>query len=201
MSQTKKRVIAVIISTLMLAGLGFVYHAEWTYRFLTISKDKVYKSAAIPLDKLPSYLDRYNIKTVIDLREGSIIDPLNPAFTNDVIKEEALVKSMDGISYINIPSSQIPSKENLEDFYKVLDNPINYPVLIHCHHGTGRAAIYSALYRIEYENHSPDLARRKTRLLTKFSSFDDGSPKGEWLKQYKPRRISEASFVTENTSL
>jgi protein tyrosine/serine phosphatase len=32
-----------------------------------------------------------------------------------------------------------------------MDNKDNYPVLIHCYHGTGRAEMYSALYRIEYE--------------------------------------------------
>jgi protein tyrosine phosphatase len=32
-----------------------------------------------------------------------------------------------------------------------MDNSDNYPVLIHCYHGTGRAEMYSALYRIEYE--------------------------------------------------
>lgn len=193
MSQSKKRIFAVSIGILVLATLGFVYHAVWNYRFLTISENKVFKSAAIPLDKLPDYLNRYNIKTVIDLRKGNVIDPLNPAFTNDVKKEEALVNKIDGVSYINIPSAQIPSNENLIDFYEVIDDTANYPLLIHCHHGTGRAAMYSALYRIENENYSPDAARKKTRLLTQFSSFDDGSPKGEWLKKYTPRRISEKS--------
>jgi protein tyrosine/serine phosphatase len=27
-----------------------------------------------------------------------------------------------------------------------MDNSDNYPVLIHCYHGTGRAEMYSALY-------------------------------------------------------
>ncbi len=198
MSRTGKRIVISLIGLLMLVGVGFVYHAEWTYRFLTISKNKVYKSAAIPLDKLSGYLEDYNIKTVIDLREGNIIDPLNPSLLNDIQKEEKLVESIDGISYINIPSKQLPSEENLENFYNVLDDPNNYPVLIHCYHGTGRAAMYSALYRIEYENHSPDLARKKTRLWTKFSSFDHDSPKGEWLKKYVPRKASKKVLITNN---
>jgi protein tyrosine/serine phosphatase len=28
-----------------------------------------------------------------------------------------------------------------------MDNSDNYPVLIHCYHGTGRAEMYSALYQ------------------------------------------------------
>jgi predicted protein tyrosine phosphatase len=52
-----------------------------------------------------------------------------------------------------------------------MDNSDNYPVLIHCYHGTGRAEMYSALYRIEYEKFTNE-AHVKVRTLLKFSSFD-----------------------------
>ena len=68
-----------------------------------------------------------------------------------------------------------------------MDNEKNYPVLIHCHHGIGRAALYSALYRIEYENYSNEEARKKTRIPYIFSNFYDGTKKGEWLKKYTKR--------------
>jgi protein tyrosine/serine phosphatase len=63
-----------------------------------------------------------------------------------------------------------------------MDNKDNYPILIHCYHGTGRAEMYSALYRIEYENFTNEDARQGVRTLIRFSSFDDGTPKGEYLK-------------------
>jgi protein-tyrosine phosphatase len=66
-----------------------------------------------------------------------------------------------------------------------MDNKDNYPVLIHCYHGTGRAEMYSALYRIEYENFSNESARNGVRAFIKWSSFDYGTPKGEYLKAYK----------------
>jgi predicted protein tyrosine phosphatase len=68
-----------------------------------------------------------------------------------------------------------------------MDNPDNYPVLIHCYHGAGRAHLFSALYRIEYEDMSNEDARNKTRFFLKGSSFDEGTPKGEFLKNYKKR--------------
>jgi hypothetical protein len=40
-----------------------------------------------------------------------------------------------------------------------MDNSDNYPVLIHCF-GTGRAEMYSALYRIEYEKFTNEAARQ-----------------------------------------
>ena len=69
-----------------------------------------------------------------------------------------------------------------------MDNPKNYPVLIHCYHGIGRAQIYSAIYRIEYEGMSNEEARQKAAFPVMFSSFDDGKPKGEFLKNYKTRK-------------
>ena len=69
-----------------------------------------------------------------------------------------------------------------------MDNKANYPVLIHCYHGIGRAEMYSALYRIEYENFTNEAARQGVRTLIKYSSFDDGTPKGEYLKAYKSRK-------------
>jgi hypothetical protein len=47
--------------------------------------------------------------------------------------------------------------------------------------------LFGAVYRIEYEGMPNEEARGKTRLLLKGSSFDDGSPKGEFLKNYKKR--------------
>jgi hypothetical protein len=72
-----------------------------------------------------------------------------------------------------------------------LDDEKNYPVLIHCYHGTGRAQIYSALYRIEYEGWSNADARAKTRFIVQAlgykSSFADTKSKGRFLMNYKPR--------------
>lgn len=69
-----------------------------------------------------------------------------------------------------------------------MDNKANYPVLIHCYHGTGRAEMYSAIYRIEYKNFTNEQARKKVRNIIKWSSFDEGTPKGEYLKAYKSRK-------------
>ena len=95
-----------------------------------------------------------------------------------------------GVNYFNNGSDQVPQQHNLDMFFKIMDNQENYPVLIHCYHGVGRAEMYSAIYRIEYEGWDPNEARKSTRLLTKFSSFDIGKPKGDFLNNYKSRKDS-----------
>ncbi len=109
----------------------------------------------------------------------------NPEIPSELTAEKNVIEKIKGVKYFNNGSDQIPSQENLDAFFKIMDNEDNYPVLIHCYHGIGRAQLYSALYRIEYEGFTNEAARRKIRTILKFSSFDDGTPKGEFLKNYK----------------
>jgi protein tyrosine/serine phosphatase len=70
-----------------------------------------------------------------------------------------------------------------------MDNSDNYPVLIHCYHGTGRAEMYSALYRIEYEKFTNEAARQGVRTLLKFSSLMMEHLKENTLRHTNKKRI------------
>jgi protein tyrosine/serine phosphatase len=159
------------------------------HNFETITEGKVYKSGVIPPDEIESYVKKYKIKSIVDLRFPGTADlKNNPEIPAELTAEKLAIAKIKGVNYFNNGSDQVPNKDNLALFFKILDNPDNYPVLIHCYHGTGRAEIYSALYRIEYENFTNEAARQGVRTLVKFSSFDDGTPKGEYLKAYKSRK-------------
>lgn len=181
-----KILLLLVIVIAIIAGKD-LYNKHFNYNFKTITEGKVYSSGVIKPEKIKDYVKDYNIKTIVDFRHPEIIDELNPANLDDITLEKNAVAKINGVKHINIPSDQVPTQKNLDSLFKVLDNKNNYPVLMHCFHGTGRAQIYSAIYRIEYENMSNEDARSKTRRLVKFSSFDDGKPKGEFLKNYKKR--------------
>ena len=174
----------------------YIWHVHFNYRFEEISENKVYKSALIAPDKLESFLLDNKIKTVIDLLDAGVQDSLNPAKQGEIDAEDKAVDEINkkhnlNIEHINIASGQIPSKKTLEKFFEVLDKEESYPVLIHCYHGTGRAAMYSALYRIEYEEWSNYDARMKTRIVVEGlgyrSSFSEGREKGDFLINYQVR--------------
>jgi protein tyrosine/serine phosphatase len=161
------------------------------HNFETITEGKVYKSGVIPPDELESYVKKYKIKSIVDLRfPGTGDDINNPENVAELEAEKSAVAKINGVNYFYDGSDQVPTKENLVLFYKIMDNPANYPVLIHCYHGVGRAELYSAVYRIEYENMDKDKARTSTRFLTKWSSFDLGKPKGDFLHNYVSRKDS-----------
>ena len=166
-------VVALIIS----AGVSY-----WIYfngRFSTVTAGKVYRSGEMPLKNLLNNISQNNIRTVIDLRK--------PKY-QPYIDAERLLLSRIGIKHFNLPSSQIPSDETIDQFIKIMDEPNNYPVLIHCNDGVGRAVLLSAIYRIEYQAWDNDRARRASRWIIYGSSFGANSRKGIFLQNYIPRR-------------
>ena len=194
-----KRLSIAFLSLLLITGVAYAWHVHINYRFEEISENRVYKSALIAPDRLESFLIPNNIKTVINFIDPGTKDALNPGQMEHIVKEdEAIVqinkKHGTDIRHVNIPSGQVPNRNTLEKFFEVLDDDSAYPVLIHCYHGTGRAVIYSALYRIEYEDWDSEAARMETRALPMLvesslyrSSFSAGRGKGDFLINYIAR--------------
>jgi protein tyrosine/serine phosphatase len=195
------------IAIVVLVGLSYyLWDTYINFKFHTISENKVYKSGLIDPSKIESFLIDNKIKTVIDLLDPGVQDRLNPAKQIEIDAEDKAIAEVNkkhniNIKHINIPSGQVPTKKTLIKFFEVLDNKENYPVLIHCYHGVGRAMIYSAIYRIEYENWSNADAREKTRFIVEGfgyrSSFADGKSKGDFLMNYKPRSANEQSTLNQ----
>ena len=187
----KKRIIQILFSIIMIGaviGGKQYYDYKVNHNFKVISEGKVYKSGVIPPDDIADFVKEHNIKSIIDLRFPGTADLVNnPEIPVELVAEKEAAAKIVDLNYFNLGSDQVPTPENLEDFFKIMDNPASYPVLIHCFHGVGRAEMYSAIYRIEYENWDRDDARKETRFLTKFSSFDLGKPKGDFLHSYLKR--------------
>lgn len=189
------KIIGYSILTLIIAVTLFkLYDVNFNYRLREVTKNKVYSSGVIPTDKLKEKLTKLGIKTVIDLRIDSNLDPLNPSSESKISAEKAAIDKIKGISYVNISSGQKPSEKNIKDFLTVLDKKDAYPVLIHCHHGIGRAVLYSALYRIEYENFTNEDARQKTCFPLMFSNFDKNTTKGKFLTNYQKRNYTQKTY-------
>jgi protein tyrosine/serine phosphatase len=184
----KKKIIFTIVG-IVLIGVGkYVYDMNINHNFETITEGKVYKSGVIPPNEIADYVKKYKIKSIIDLRfPGTGDDVNNPEIPAELTAEKEAVAKIKGVNYFNNGSDQVPAQKNLDMFFSIMDNKENYPVLIHCYHGVGRAEMYSAIYRIEYENMDRDQARTGTRWLTKWSSFDLGTPKGDYLHHYQKR--------------
>ena len=185
----KKKIVAALVLVVVVVAGKYVYDRHINHNFMTITEGKVFKSGTIPPDEIESYVKKYHIKSIVDLRfPGTGDDVNNPEVPAELTAEKLVIAKIPGVNYYNNGSDQVPNQKNLDIFFKIMDNKNNYPVLIHCYHGIGRAQMYSAIYRIEYEGFSNEDARHKAAFPFIFSSFDDGKPKGEYLKAYKSRK-------------
>lgn len=185
---TIKRIIIPLVILGFLFLICSLYQKKIRYNLVTISENKVYNSGVIPPNKLPGVLKDHHIKTVIDLRDGVEQTELNPETKKQVNAEENAVDKISGVKYFNLPTDQIPGDTTVQKFLTIMDDPKNYPVLIHCHHGVGRSRLFSSLYRIEYENFTNEDARANARFVWEFgSNFSKSSDKGKYLMNYKKR--------------
>jgi len=177
-----KRALVAVAALVVAAGAYAVWGLPPDVE--TITAGRVYKSGTLPHETLLEEVQRYGVRTVIDLRETP----------EDVAAEGAALSTI-GVDHISIPSSQVPKPEVVDRFLEVMDDESHYPVLIHCRHGYGRAQVFSAIYRMEYEGWENDAARRKTRsaLRLPFSGFAEGEPKGKFLLSYQPTRAGASA--------
>lgn len=98
------------------------------------------------------YLKKYGIKTVINLRTE-----------ND---EEPIVKEL-GMNYVHIPISikmwsKIP-RPAIEHYFKILNDPSNYPIFFHCKRGADRTGALAGFYRIAVQGWDPKKAYSEAR--------------------------------------
>ncbi|WP_312764763.1 dual specificity protein phosphatase family protein [Epilithonimonas sp.] len=187
-NKTTKGFVILLSIIIVLIGTFVFYQKKIRYNLVTISENKVYNSGTVPPNKLPEFLKDHKIKTVIDLRNGEEQTELNPETKKQVGAEENVIDRISNVNYFNLPTDQIPQDSTVQKFLKIMDNPKNYPVLIHCHHGVGRSRLFSSIYRIEYENFSNDDARAHARYLWELSgNFSENSSKGKYLINYKKR--------------
>ncbi|WP_051259508.1 dual specificity protein phosphatase family protein [Epilithonimonas tenax] len=190
---TKTTAILLITVVVLVSGFAF-YQKKVRYNLVTISENKVYNSGVIAPEELPQVLGENRIKTVIDLRDGLERTALNPETKKQVTAEENAVNKIAGVQYFNLPTDQIPPDSTVKKFLKIMDDPKNYPVLIHCHHGVGRSRLFSSIYRIEYEDFSNEKARANARYFWELSgNFSRKSDKGMYLTNYKKRNLSDTN--------
>lgn len=128
--------------------LAWIWHVRIWRRFGTVVEGRVYRSGTLRPHWLAIAVRRHAIRTVIDLRRPGA----------DVDRERDFLRGL-GVTHVNVPVSQRPKAPVIDAFLAAIESA-EPPLLLHCLHGAGRARVFSALYRIEYEGWSPARAAR-----------------------------------------
>ena len=171
----------LMIGILLLGVLGFGarygHRSVVSHRFATVTDGQVYQSGAMPPEALKNKVLGHEIRAVIDLRRPG----------NEVDAERAVLRKL-GVKHFHLPSEQVPDNEVVDAFLKIMDHREYRPVLIHCNHGRGRAVLFAAVYRMEYEGWSNERAQHVAYLQSGLGNFESDSRKGTFILNYVPRR-------------
>lgn len=104
-------------------------------------------------------LKRLGIKTVIDLREDNVREAPDE------------VRAL-GLQYFNIPMrpARPATAEQTDYFLKLVNDPNNWPVYVHCKGGKHRTGALTAVYRITHDGWTADQAYQEMKQY----DFEDG---------------------------
>lgn len=107
-----------------------------------------------------SELKRLGVKTIIDLRK-------------DRLNEASEWARSAGLQYLNIPltTKQPATDEQTVQFFKIVNDSVNWPVYVHCKGGRHRTGEMTALYRITNEGWTADQAYQEMKKYDFEDSF------------------------------
>ena len=136
--KTKKKLIAVIIGGIL--GVAALLYYIWTFpinsNFHEVVKGKIYRSGQPRPEQLRSWINHYNIKTIINLRGAD---------APHAAEEAQLAKELNvRIVFFRLSAYKLISSEKLNKLKGILE-AAQPPILIHCGSGVDRAGTVSAL--------------------------------------------------------
>jgi len=125
-------------------------------------------------------LKALGVKTVIDLRSDEDRDAQESTFV-----EKA------GMKYVSIPMTthETPSLKKLDQFLKLVNDPANQPVYVHCVEGRHRTGVMTAVYRMTGEGWTPDQAFKEMKEFRFGADFLHKEFK-KFVYAYKPEPIA-----------
>lgn len=167
-------VLGVLVALVAFGVPAAYYRSNYTNfkRFRVVTPGRFYRSGQFTAGGLRAIVRDQGIKTVINLQEENV-DPFMPEewLAKPHVTESALCKEL-GIKYYALFGGEIiPEAEFargkrpavIDQYLQILDDPKNYPVLLHCKAGLHRTGTLTAIYRMEYENVTPGHAMEELR--------------------------------------
>ena len=199
------RTVRWVLALLTAAGVGGSVYAYFrasyghSKRLREVTPARFYRSGQLTASGFAEAFERYHIKTVVNLQEEAR-DPLLPAgYLGSPREPESEVCARYGVNYVSLDGGvlddptpaggPVVEPKLLTDFYKVLDDPASYPVLIHCKAGLHRTGFLTAVYRLEYERRPVADAVRELRGngFGTFAATDANLYVRKYILEHRPR--------------
>ncbi len=167
-----RRSLGVALAVLIV-GMPIVYYRA-TYahakRLRVVAPGILYRSGWMTANGFRDALTRYRIRTVVNLQDEFPNPVLSARYLGGpTVREKELCENLT-VRYVWLPPDLISRRQAahdrpraIEKFLAIMDDPKNYPVLIHCKAGLHRTGVMAAVYRMEYQGWSHVRAIAETK--------------------------------------
>ena len=191
MSHRLRTLLGITMVLALIAGpVGYAFHAQAQLRNFRVVRDGVlYRSGQLSLPALKRVVHDYGIRTVITLRDSYEEGKPPPD-----LAEEEYCKG-EGLFHVRIPPRNwdgpdgvAPVDEGVRTFLKVMADPNNHPVLVHCFAGIHRTGGYCAVFRMEFDGWGNQQAIDEMIACGYYNLLDEWDILG-YMENYRPGRL------------
>lgn len=183
--------LALTVVGVVIAGpLCYAVHQNTHMRnFAVVEEGVLYRSGQLSPEALDQVVKERNIRTLLTLRTSRVTGKLPPDEWEKDYCEAHGVQHVRIVPSVWSPDEKgdVPAEEAVQDFLRVMDDPKNYPVLVHCFAGIHRTGTMCAIYRMEFHAWPVDRAINEMQCY----GFDPADLKKHidgYLRSYVPRR-------------
>jgi protein tyrosine phosphatase (PTP) superfamily phosphohydrolase (DUF442 family) len=144
-SRTRRRLLSAAVA-LAIGGIAAVAaYRLGPKHLLTVEPGRLYRSAVLPPEQLADVVERYGIRTVVNLRSE-----LENGKGDWYAAQKRLLAGL-GVEQVDLPmdTGHPPSDAVLARWLELIDDAARAPILVHCEYGVIRTGMLVAVYEIE----------------------------------------------------
>jgi tyrosine-protein phosphatase SIW14 len=190
--------IVVVLVLIVLPPVFGALQMRHTRHLRVVREGVLYRSAQITVPGLQRIVHNYGIRTVINLRDKT--DSRSPKLDAD---EEEFCANQEINFYRIMPKNweamdgSVPVEPSVQLFLKIMRDPRNHPVLVHCQRGVHRTGAYCAIFRMEFDGWS------NAQAIAEVKACGYDNLENEWdvlgyLERYRPTWAAKSDVPTRD---
>lgn len=150
------------------------YRHSYTHskRLREVAAGKLYRSGCMTAPGFRAAIERYGIKTIVNLQDEAPDPDLPRNYLGLGSERESELCDELGVRFIAMTADLVNRRDfpaqrpqAIDAFLRIMDDPANYPVLVHCRAGLHRTGCLMAVYRMEYDAWTKEEAIRELRRM------------------------------------
>ena len=147
-----------LIAAILIIGISLFFvarHKLGPYHLKTVKENVLYRCGSLRPYNLEHVAKKYGIKSIVSMRLQTEGD-----WEVDWYDNEKTYCEQHDMNFYHIPiaGKNLPTDDDVNKWFEIMDNQANYPVLLHCEQGVVRTGVMVALYDIKYSGKEPKAA-------------------------------------------